>query len=66
MCRHTGLVREWRFERESFDALQHCEECGAARLLRAGKWSRWRHLPIDAVPAGPGVVIRGVLRGLIG
>jgi hypothetical protein len=72
-CRHTHIVREWAIEGHEpapgklpIEALQHCEWCGAARVLRAGKWSRWRVLPISAVPHGPGVVVRGAMRGLVG
>lgn len=64
-CRHARIVREWALEpvpnpgKPTAEKLQHCDTCGAARLYRGGKWSRWRVLPINAVPAGPGVVVRG-------
>ncbi len=72
-CRHTHIVREWAIEgheplpgKVRIEKLQHCEWCGAARVLRAEKWSRWRVLPINAIPSGPGVVIRGAYKGLVG
>jgi len=63
-CRHTKLVREWALD--DGQTLQHCDTCNAARMHREGKWSKWRRLPIPGRPAGPGVVIRGPLSGLVG
>jgi hypothetical protein len=70
-CRHTALVMEWPIKTEGgATQLQWCESCGASRIfrpipLRRVGWSRWRLLPIGARPSGPGVVVRGVFRGLV-
>ena len=66
-CRHQHLVREWAIDGSTtVKALQHCDTCSAARVLRDGKWSKWRRLPIPGRPDGPGVIIRGPFQGLIG
>lgn len=57
-CRHMQLVREWALNDGATTKLQHCDTCNAIRILQGGKWKKWRRLPINAQPAGPGVVIR--------
>lgn len=70
-CRHAAIVMEFPIQTEGgATKLQWCESCCASRIyrpipLRRVGWSRWRCLPIAARPAGRGVVVRGLFRGLV-